>query len=45
MTDEMMKRRGTASEAAVTVRALAFMIAGPEPHHVAMLQEKYLSTV
>lgn len=35
-------RRGTASGAAVTVRALACMIAGHELHHRAILEERYL---
>ena len=35
-------RRGSASEAEVSVRALAFIIAGHERHHVKVLKEKYL---
>jgi hypothetical protein len=35
-------RRGVASENQVTVRALAYMIAGHELHHRRILEEKYL---
>ena len=35
-------RRGVASENEVTVRALAYMIAGHELHHRRILEEKYL---
>ena len=35
-------RRGTASSAAVTVRALAYIIAGHELHHRGILRERYL---
>jgi hypothetical protein len=35
-------RRGTANNASITVRALAYIIAGHERHHVAVLQAKYL---
>jgi hypothetical protein len=34
-------RRGVASENPVTVRALAYMIAGHELHHKKILEEKY----
>ncbi len=34
-------RRGTASQKQVTVRALAYMIAGHELHHRRILEEKY----
>jgi uncharacterized damage-inducible protein DinB len=34
-------RRGTASDKEVTVRALAYMIAGHELHHRAILEQKY----
>ena len=34
-------RRGTASDNEVTVRALAYMIAGHELHHRAILEQKY----
>ena len=35
-------RRGTASDKEVSVRALAYIIAGHELHHRAVLKEKYL---
>lgn len=35
-------RRGTASETEVSVRALAYIIAGHELHHRGVLKEKYL---
>ncbi|HEX8335471.1 MAG TPA: DinB family protein [Pyrinomonadaceae bacterium] len=35
-------RRGTASDNEVTVRALAYIIAGHESHHVRVLRERYL---
>jgi uncharacterized damage-inducible protein DinB len=37
-----LARRGTASNNAVTVRAIAWIIAGHERHHVALLRERYL---
>jgi len=37
-------RRGTASEREISVRALAYIIAGHELHHVGILKERYLST-
>lgn len=35
-------RRGTVNGAAVTVRALGYIIAGHERHHVGILKERYL---
>jgi uncharacterized damage-inducible protein DinB len=35
-------RRGVASDNEVTVRALAYIIAGHEAHHVSILRERYL---
>lgn len=40
--DEALARRGTASGGPVSVRALAWIIAGHELHHVALLRERYL---
>ena len=40
---EEQERRGTASGQPVTVRALLYIIAGHERHHVAILRERYLS--
>lgn len=36
-------REGVASDARVTVRALAYMILGHERHHLRVLRERYLS--
>jgi uncharacterized damage-inducible protein DinB len=42
LSDQALARRGTASDAEVSVRALAWIIAGHERHHVALLRERYL---
>ena len=39
---EAWARRGTASDNEVTVRALAYITAGHEAHHVRILRERYL---
>jgi hypothetical protein len=39
------QRRGTANKNEVTVRALAFIIAGHELHHRRILEEKYLPAI
>lgn len=39
--EEAWDRRGTASDNPVTVRALAWIIAGHEAHHVKVLRERY----
>lgn len=39
---EALARRGTADDKPITVRALAWIIAGHERHHVALLHERYL---
>ena len=36
-------RRGTANDATITARALAYIIAGHERHHVKLLHERYLT--
>ena len=36
-----LARRGTANDAAVSVRAIVWIIAGHERHHVALLHERY----
>ncbi|MBK9339042.1 MAG: DinB family protein [Lewinellaceae bacterium] len=41
-SDEMWGRRGTASNAGVTVPALAYIIGGHAAHHVRVLKERYL---
>lgn len=42
LTDEMWDRTGIASDNPITVRAIAFIIAGHVEHHVKVLKEKYL---
>jgi uncharacterized damage-inducible protein DinB len=42
LSDAAWARRGTASGNEVTVRALAYIIAGHEAHHVRILRERYL---
>lgn len=42
MDETALARRGTASGAAVTPRALAYIIAGHELHHVDILRTRYL---
>ncbi len=39
---EAWQRRGTASDNEISVRALAYIIAGHEAHHVRILRERYL---
>ena len=43
LDDEALARRGTASGGEVSVRALAWIIAGHERHHVSLLRERYLT--
>jgi hypothetical protein len=43
LTPEDLMRIGTASENAVTVRALGYIIAGHELHHIGILRDRYLS--
>lgn len=42
LDEKSWSRRGTASNHEVTVRALAYIIAGHELHHRRMIEEKYL---
>lgn len=42
LDDEAWKRRGTASQNTVSVRALAYMIAGHELHHREIVRSRYL---
>src|SRR5271168_1860712 len=42
LDDEAWTRRGTANKNEVTVRALAYLIAGHELHHRRIIEEKYL---
>lgn len=43
LSDAMWQRRGVANNDEVTVRALAWIIAGHERHHVKVLEERYLT--
>ena len=45
MSDESISRFGTASGAAVSARALIYMMVGHVEHHMACLHEKYLPNV
>jgi len=42
MPDEAWMRRGTASDAAISVRALAYIMIGHVAHHLEILRERYL---
>jgi len=42
LTDEEAARRVTANNAPVSARALAWIAAGHERHHVLLLRERYL---
>ncbi len=42
LPDEAWDRSGVASGNPVTVRALAYLVAGHVAHHIAILQERYL---
>ena len=42
LDEEALARRGTASGSEVTVRALAWIVAGHEMHHRRILRERYL---
>jgi hypothetical protein len=41
-TPEMAARQGTASDAPVTVRAIAWIMAGHAAHHMGIVRERYL---
>jgi hypothetical protein len=43
LNEEAWARRGIASDAEVSVRALCFIMAGHELHHMNVLKDKYLS--
>lgn len=45
LTEEAWNRTGTASDATVSVRALAFMMVGHIRHHLRILRERYLNEV
>ena len=42
LDEAMMERTGIANDVSFTVRALAYILAGHERHHVHVLQERYL---
>ncbi len=42
-SEEVLQRRGTASDCEFTVRALIWITAGHERHHLNVLQERYFS--
>lgn len=42
LDDEAWLRRGTANDAEVSVRALAYILAGHETHHMQILRTRYL---
>lgn len=42
LDEEALDRKGTASGSGVTVRALAYIIAGHEQHHLRLTRERYL---
>lgn len=44
-SDEMWTRKGIANNNEVTVRAIAYALAGHEMHHTAILRERYLSAL
>jgi hypothetical protein len=45
LTSEELRRVGMANNRTYTVRALAWIIAGHELHHVSLLRERYLSAM
>ena len=45
LDDEMLSRRGVASGNLMSVRALVWVIAGHERHHLGVLRERYLSAL
>jgi len=45
MSEGMLARRGVASGAELTVRAVPWIVAGHERHHVGILRERYLPGV
>ena len=44
-TDEMLMAKGMASGSEFTVRALGYIIAGHEIHHLDILNEKYMPEI
>jgi hypothetical protein len=44
MDEEAFTRRGVANEAGVSVRAIAYIMAGHETHHIQVMKERYLNS-
>jgi uncharacterized damage-inducible protein DinB len=44
LDDETLSRRGSANGTDISVRALAFIMAGHEIHHVGVLRDRYLNS-
>ena len=44
LDEEAWKRRGVANDAEISVRALAYIMAGHELHHMGILKTKYLAS-
>lgn len=44
LTEEMLARSGQASTNTLTVRALAYVIAGHDQHHIQLFHERYFSS-
>jgi len=42
LNEDQLKRKGTASNATVSVKALLYIIAGHEMHHLNIIKERYL---
>ena len=42
LNEEELQRRGNANDVEVSVRALAYIMAGHMAHHLAVLEERYL---
>ena len=44
LSEEAWKRKGAANDSEVSVRALAYIIAGHELHHMEILRSRYLQS-
>lgn len=45
LSDDAWKKKGTANGSGVTVRAIAYILAGHERHHRQVLKDRYLSAI
>lgn len=45
LSEEAWLRRGAANESEVSVRALSYIIAGHERHHISILRDRYLAAL